>query len=159
LLIKTENAVDPALMRISYVILQSHVIFAKVIMKKILASVAVTIYFAFACGVIVNYHFCMDRYDSFSLYKSSRDWCGKCGMHVKKSHGCCHDEIKIIKLQDDHQVSTASFQFKSVQPAITFLPVFIVAETNNGCTIDHLNHPPPLLHGQDIYLQNCVFRI
>ena len=128
-------------------------------MKKIIASFAVTIYFAFACGVIVNYHFCMDRFDSFSLYKTSGDWCGRCGMHIKKSHGCCHDEVKIVKLQDDHQTSSVSFQFKTAQPAIIVLPEFIAAEINNELVVYHPDHSPPLIDGQDTYLRNCVFRI
>jgi len=128
-------------------------------MKKLFASFAVTIYFAFACGVIVNYHFCMDRFDSFSLYKTSTDWCGRCGMHISKSHGCCHDELKVIKIQDDHQTSSAGFELKNIQPLVTTLPDFIAAEVNSDRSVDHLNHSPPLLHGQDAYLQNCVFRI
>jgi hypothetical protein len=128
-------------------------------MKKVIASFAVTIYFAFACGVMVNYHFCMNRFSSFSFYKASTDWCGLCGMHISKSRGCCHDEVKILKLQDDHQTSSVLFQFKTFQPAITFLPEFSAAEINNDLSVDHLNHSPPLLHGQDTYLLNCVFRI
>src|SRR3982751_84346 len=92
-----------------------------IIMKKVLGSFAVFIYLAFACGVIVNYHFCMDRYDSFQLYKTASDWCSKCGMHAKK-HGCCHDEVKIVKLQDDHQTSSVTFELKDIQPVAAILP-------------------------------------
>jgi len=128
-------------------------------MKKIIASFAVSIYFAFACGVIVNYHFCMNRFSSFSFYKTATDWCGLCGMHTSKSRGCCHDEVKIIKLQDDHQTSSVFFQFKILHPAITWLPEFVAGELSNDISVDHLNHSPPLLYGQYTYLLNRVFRI
>lgn len=128
-------------------------------MKKLTASIAVCIYFAFACGVMVNYHYCMDRYDSFRLYKTSSDLCNRCGMHTK-TRGCCHDEVKIVKLQDDHQTSSASIQFKNIQPAVTSLNDLITAELMKSDPLfDHLNHSPPLLVGQDIWLRNRVFRI
>lgn len=127
-------------------------------MKKLLASFAVTIYFAFACGVIVNYHYCMGSFDSFQLYKTASDWCGKCGMHAKK-HGCCHDEVKIVKLEDDHQASFVSFDFKTYQPAAVIPGLAAVDLINNDLQTDHLNHSPPLLRPQEVYLFNCVFRI
>lgn len=127
-------------------------------MKKIFASFAVFIYFAFVTGVMVNQHFCMDRYDSIQLYKTSSDLCGKCGMHTQNK-GCCHDEITIIKLQDDHKTSSFSFELKNLQPAVVDLPEFIALETSNDPSVDHLNHSPPLLTQPDIYLQNRVFRI
>ena len=80
-------------------------------------------------------------------------------MHVSKSHGCCHDELKIVKLQDDHQTSTASFELKSLPPAVITLAEFRLVETSNDRIVDYLNHSPPLLHPQEIYLQNRVFRI
>jgi hypothetical protein len=128
-------------------------------MKRLIASLTVIIYFAFACGVLVNFHYCMDRYDSYSLYKAASDWCPKCHMHTG-TRGCCHDEVKIVKLQDDHQTSSASFAFKNIQPAIIvpseFLSVVLLAE---DIRLHKTDHSPPLLSQQDIYIQNRVFRI
>jgi hypothetical protein len=127
-------------------------------MKQVLASIAVLIYFAFVTGVMVNFHYCMDRYDSFNLYKTSSDWCGKCGMHAK-DNGCCHDEVKILKLEDDHQTSNLTFKFKSPEPLVAELPDFVVTIAENDRRVSYLNHSPPLLTGNDVYLQNRVFRI
>jgi hypothetical protein len=127
-------------------------------MKQVFASIAVFIYFAFVTGVMVNFHYCMDEYSSFNLYKTSSDWCAKCGMHVKKN-GCCHDEVKILKLQDDHQTSNFTFQLKSLEPVVAELPDFIISTPENKLTVPYLNHSPPLLSGNDVYLQNRVFRI
>ena len=128
-------------------------------MKKLIASFTVIVYFAFACGVMVNYHYCMDRFDSISFFKASGDWCPKCQMHTS-GRGCCHDEVKIVKLQDDHQTSSASFEFKNVLPPVTthseFLFVTIFSEENS---LNKTDHSPPLLPQQDIYIQNRVFRI
>lgn len=129
-------------------------------MKKIIASFTVVVYFAFACGVIVNYHYCMDSYDSFRFYKASSDWCTRCGMHTKQ-HGCCHDEIKIVKLQDDYQTSSASFVFKCIQQAVVVpSDFFSIALFNEDIALHKTDHSPPLLLSeQDSYIQNSVFRI
>ena len=128
-------------------------------MKKLIASFTVIVYFAFACGVLVNFHYCMDRYDSYSLYKAASDWCPKCHMHTG-SRGCCHDEVKLVKLQGDHQTSQFSFDFKNILPGITtaagFLPAISGARDNASHKIDH---SPPLISQRDIYIQNRVFRI
>jgi len=128
-------------------------------MKKIIASFTVMVYFAFACGVIVNYHYCMDSYDSFRLYKAASDWCTKCGMHTKK-HGCCHDEVKVVKLQDDYQASSASFVFKNIEQTVVIPSEFLsLAFLSDEIALDKTDHSPPLLSQQDSYIQNRVFRI
>jgi hypothetical protein len=128
------------------------------IMKKLIASFAVFIYLAFVTGVMVNHHFCMDRYDSVNFYKTASDWCGTCGMHTQNK-GCCHDEITILKLQDDHKTSSFGFELKNLEPVVTDLPEFIALEISNDRSVDHLNHSPPLLTPPHIYLENRVFRI
>ena len=128
-------------------------------MKKLIASCTVVVYFAFACGVLVNFHYCMDRYDSYSLYKVASDWCPKCHMHTG-NRGCCHDEVKIVKLQDDHQTSHFSFDFKNFNPGYTTTPELLsIVPVDQEITLHKIDHSPPLLSQQGIYIQNRVFRI
>jgi len=128
-------------------------------MKKSFASFTVIVYLAFACGVLVNFHYCMDRYDSYSLYKEASDGCPKCHMHTG-GRGCCHDEVKIVKLQDDHQTSQFSFDFKNFHPGITTISEFLSAILiGQEISFHKTDHSPPLLSQPDIYIQNCVFRI
>jgi hypothetical protein len=102
----------------------------------------------------------MNQFDSAQLYATGTDICGKCGMHTEDSDGCCHDELKVVKLTQDHNVSQLAFDIKApaVEPAnyndlFADLNIRVVQKT------DYLNHSPPLLSDQDIYIQNCVFRI
>lgn len=128
-------------------------------MKKPLAIFSVLIYFAFTCGVMVNMHYCMNRLDSVRFYSEKSDYCGKCGMYTQK-HGCCHDEVSIVKIDDDHQVSQFSFASEVPTPLTTILSEFILPVTDQQqANTDRSGLPPPLLTEQDIYLQNCVFRI
>ncbi len=129
-------------------------------MKKVLVSVTLICYIAVTCGVVVNFHYCMNRLASVQLLVSESKVCGQCGMHIKKSHGCCHDEIKIVKVQDDQQKAQAvpSLQVPDViavaPSAFIVVPFYNINELRHG----H-NHSPPLITEQDTYLQNCVFRI
>jgi hypothetical protein len=128
-------------------------------MKKAVSAILIVFYFAVSSGVAINLHYCMNRFDSLQLGAVKSEVCGKCGMHTDDANGCCHDEVKIIKLQDDQQVSNIHFQFSSfialadiVQPDFTE-QLFCGISYSSGN-----NHSPPL-NKQDTYLVNCVFRI
>ena len=82
-------------------------------------------------------------------------------MQIEKSHGCCRDEVKIIKMAvDQRSTSTVTFELPSLD-AIVYLPSpFITAPLiSSGELKQYNNHSPPLLTEQDIYLENRVFRI
>jgi hypothetical protein len=127
-------------------------------MKKLIASFTVIVYFAFACGVMVNYHYCMDRYTSFGLFAAAGDQCATCGMSIGNK-GCCHDEVKIVKLQNDYQTSSFVFSGKLAAPAIIIPSGFLASPLFNEKKLNKSDHSPPLRSFHDIYLQNCTFRI
>jgi len=129
-------------------------------LKKLLGTISTLVYFAVTSGIVINMHYCMDRLNSTELYKTKTEICGKCGMHVGDSNGCCHDEIKIVKLTNDHNVSQYNHEIKAPES----LPIDhnnLIADLNIRLVqkVNYLNHSPPLLSQQDTYLQNCVFRI
>lgn len=81
---------------------------------------------------------------------------------MDKSHGCCRDEVSMVKMDDEHkQASLVVFEL----PALT-LQAAEVSILNTPQTpvviLDQQRHElgsPPLLNSQDVYLENCVFRI
>lgn len=126
-------------------------------MKKGIAAILLLFYFAFSTGLVISYHYCMDEFDSLQLGDNRTDICGKCGMHTGDM-GCCNDEVKIYKIVDDQQ--TAAINFKLAVPGILTEPIPVWNESPVSFTHQLFtnNHSPPLSK-QDIYLQNCVFRI
>jgi len=101
----------------------------------------------------------MDRYDSFQLGAAKSDVCSKCGMHKSDANKCCNDEVKIFKIDNDQQVASLNYKFTSPETAIEFRPVEnMVVLLNNNHSFFINDHSPPVCT-QDIYLQNCVFRI
>jgi hypothetical protein len=129
-------------------------------MKKALASITLFCYLAVSCGVVINLHYCMGRVDSIQLFARESNVCERCGMNTTKSHKCCGDEIKIIKLQDDQQVAQAIHSMAVPVTTFTVPSDFMVTSFYNADqSVYHIDHSPPLLTQQDTYLQNCVFRI
>ena len=130
-------------------------------MKKIIASISLLCYFAVTCGVIINSHYCMNRLASVQLFGTAVDVCGRCGMDTHESNGCCRDEVKVVKLeQDQNKTTIASYDIPTLVSIVSIPSDFIVASSYNFDEKRHFhNHSPPLLSAQDTYLQNNVFRI
>jgi hypothetical protein len=130
-------------------------------MKKFILSIVAVCYFVVTCGVVINHHYCMKRLASSSFFKGPAKKCGLCGMEMHKAKGCCHDEVQIVKMEDDqNKTLVASYDIPSLQPAVMEPSEFLVASFENSEPQRHFhNHSPPLLSAQDTYLQNNVFRI
>jgi hypothetical protein len=130
-------------------------------MKKASVFILALFYFAISSGMIVNLHYCMNRFSSADIGFVSKDECGICGMDKSKSHGCCHDEIKLVKLQDDqNKTAQVAFDFASVQSIAVLPSIFISTSFYNADKVSReAEHSPPLLTPQDIQVKNCVFRI
>jgi hypothetical protein len=103
----------------------------------------------------------MNRLASAQLFATEKNFCDKCGMHTKKSNGCCHDEVKVVKLlQDQNTNSITDYHLPSLNAVVTIPSQFIAASFYNINEQKHFhNHSPPLLSAQDTYLQINVFRI
>jgi hypothetical protein len=130
-------------------------------MKKITVIILMVCYLAVTAGVVINFHYCMDRLASAKLFEKKAKKCGKCGMHTENSNGCCRDEVKIVKMEEDQQVTVEfSYSLPTVEALTHETSDFIIASFYNVPVTRHYqNHSPPLLSAQDTYLQNSVFRI
>lgn len=128
-------------------------------MKRSIASILLILYVAFSTGVVMSYHYCMDDLDSSNLGVVKTEICGKCGMHTSGANKCCHDQVKIFKIQDDQQVSGIHFKFSAPDAVMATLPILddvLLVTSTHSYSLN--NHSPPISE-QDTYLQNCVFRI
>ena len=126
-------------------------------MKKGIAAILLFFYFAFSSGVVISYHYCMDEFDSLQLGDNKTDICGKCGMHTGDM-GCCNDQVKIFKIEDDQQTAAFHFKFAAAEAIIETVPVANESVVISARPVLLNNHSPPL-NKQYTYLQNCVFRI
>jgi hypothetical protein len=133
-------------------------------MKRFLAFILLFIYSATTIGATVELHYCMGKLSSWSLSwtEAKSKECSKCGMEKteKSDKGCCHDESKLLKVQDDQKANSLSLEIYKLPvaaPAINNHTVVYLLPEING-VLPHSN-APPRSSGTDICIYNCVFRI
>jgi len=111
-------------------------------------------------GATIHMHFCMDKFVGWSLWHSDKDKkCGKCGMKEKKG-GCCKDEHKQVKLNTEHQKSTAAnyIQFLDATALVTYFSSFSFKAAPAPLNFPAFNSPPKI-PGERLYILHCVFLI
>lgn len=130
-------------------------------MKKWILSIVSVAYFVVSCGMVINFHYCMDRLASTSFFGSQDKKCDQCGMDIHASDGCCRDEMQVLKMDEDQlPYYAATYTIPSMEDWSAVPSTFIATSTYNVSEQRHYhNHSPPLLSEQDRYLQHNVFRI
>ncbi len=127
-------------------------------MKKAVIAILALLYIITTSGVVVNVHYCMGAVASVTYGHKTPDSCGKCGM--KEKAGCCHSELKVVKLDDDHQ---QTIKTKEAALAIAALPVTFfqtAIETYDSHSDFGISyHSPPDPRVNAVYLHTNVFRI
>lgn len=132
-------------------------------MKRFFAFILLFIYSFTSIGATVQLHYCMGKLSGWSLAlagSGSKD-CSKCGMEKAHSdNGCCHDENKLLKIQDDQKANYVSLDILKLSVSA---PVFVdqsvaylLPEENE---LLPKSKAPPLIGGLDLCIRNCVFRI
>lgn len=139
--------------------MQYYLCHTSVYMKKGIAAILLVLYVAFSTGIVISCHYCMNDLDSLQLGNVKNEVCGKCGMETTDANGCCSDEVKILKIEDDQQVAAVSFKFFAPDAVLTPASVRNEESLINSNHQLFLNNNSPPLGKQDTYLQNCVFRI
>ncbi|MFT4092207.1 MAG: hypothetical protein QM640_01115 [Niabella sp.] len=129
-------------------------------MKKITVFILTICYLLTTTGVVAISHFCMDKLSSVSFYTTAEKRCAKCGMK-KDAHSCCNDKEELLKINTDHfKAPVLAMALPSLDKMPVLITAFLLSPLENSKTdFTSLRHPPPLLPGNDIYLDNNVFRI
>jgi hypothetical protein len=125
------------------------------VLKKIIAVILAFLYLSTSTDAAITIHYCMGKLYAIDL--AHNDHCGKCGM--KKMDGCCKDVVKLVKIQDKHQLSSkpATPLFTSALPAIQYIIISESAypKTNSQKNL-HSNSPPvgavPLIILHSVFL-------
>lgn len=125
-------------------------------MKKFLVTILAVIYLATTTGATLHMHYCMGKIFSVDMVK--KDGCSKCGMQTNE--GCCKDEFKVIKVNDNHQLTANEIHFAPSFAVLTNQynitePVFFDAATSSSTH----NNSPPNSSGTSLCILNCVFRL
>jgi hypothetical protein len=114
------------------------------------------IHTAAGSGTVMSMHYCMGSLASMQIGHEEELECAKCGM---KNSGCCHDDVKIVKIDNAQFVkaNTDRPQFQDhffINP-VSFRPSYYTIASSNSFTIT----PIEFNGGPPIFLLNCNFRI
>ncbi len=126
-------------------------------MRKATIAILALLYIFTTSGVVVNSHYCMGALASVSYGHEEPESCGKCGMTEKD--GCCHSELKLVKLDDVHQQTIKAEKIAGVAilPANYFETE--PASYNSDKYFHNSYHSPPDQRINAVYLHTNVFRI
>lgn len=131
-------------------------------MKKFIVSILVMLYMGASIGATVHQHYCMDKLVDWGLWqRSNSKKCGNCGMvkSEEKNNGCCKDENKHIKLQNDHKAAQ-SYQVSHIISVAIPVSFFELATFKLPFTEKNpLCHAPLRSSNIAVYIRNCVFLI
>lgn len=141
-------------------------------MKKFLVAILALVYLTTSVGATVHMHYCMDKLVAWGLGKEKNNKakaCSYCGMvkisadkHcVKESKGCCKDEQKQVKLDNDQKISEATVYIaqllvETVTPAFSNYFFEYVSSLIEKFPVVNA---PPRTWNVSLFIRNCVFRI
>jgi hypothetical protein len=125
--------------------------------KKAVIAILALLYIITTSGVVVNVHYCMGAVSSVTYGHEAPESCGKCGM--KEKDGCCHSELKVVKLDDVHQQAAKALAIAQIAelPVVYFESA--VAAYNSRKDFVNSYHSPPDNRINSVYLHTNVFRI
>jgi hypothetical protein len=126
-------------------------------LKKLLAISLAVVYLAISSGVVVNIHYCMGEIAEVVLGHKSSDTCGKCGM---ENQGCCHDDVKVVKIQDSQSLASINIDFAKAEVLAQAYPELSYTESIlPASVIVQTAHAPPGKAAVPLNIRYCVFRI
>ena len=131
-------------------------------MKKLTLILVLLVYALSSSGMTVTVHYCMSDFVGWELSgKTSSSLCASCGMEEEGNKGCCRDETKIIKSENDQQRVEMFFDSLKV-------PVTLISSNYSDYNPNYLanrikelpcSHAPLCRLKVPVYISNCVFRI
>lgn len=124
-------------------------------MKRFAAILLALIYITTTSGIVISTHYCMGEVSDIAFWQKQGDTCGTCGMD---NEGCCHNDLDVIKLTDNHHFSQTSSEVPSFEPSVvahTGAEQRTLALLARSGRIN--NHSPPLSCSRNALY--CVYRI
>jgi len=132
-------------------------------MKKFLIAILAFLYLSTSAGATVHMHYCMDKLVDWGLWNNKSGKCSNCDMEksVAKNNGCCKDEQKQVKLDNDQKVSEttvyiAQLPMETVTPAFSNYSFEYVSSLTAELPVANA---PPRMGKVTLFVRNCVFRI
>ena len=124
-------------------------------MRKAMTIVLALIYLFTTSGIVISTHYCMGEVAGYALGHNNDHICGVCGM---SNEGCCHDDLSILKVNDDHQLVYSGIVLTPLDLHIPVEETYFSFSLPSNKHVDFAQGPAPPLN-YDRQAMFCVFRI
>ena len=138
-------------------------------MKKFFTCILAFLYLSTSMGASLHLHYCMGKLISLGLINHESKNCDYCGMpkhsgssgNLVAKKGCCSDEHKELKTDQDQRLPCAENEFQKLFPGAAVLHLQGLPEypVTTALRAQPTVHAPPIPDGQPVFLLNCNFRI
>ncbi len=132
-------------------------------MKKFITAILAVLYLGTSSGATIHMHYCMGKLADWGLGHNKSKTCGNCGMEKsdKKDNGCCKDEHKFVKNDNDQKTAESFVTNFALQVIDIPVECFTSSEILvSSVTEKHpVSHAPPRSSGVAVYIRNCTFLI
>ncbi|HLO79619.1 MAG TPA: hypothetical protein VK166_01600 [Chitinophagaceae bacterium] len=124
-------------------------------MKRLTAILLALIYISTTSGIVVSAHYCMGEISDIAIGSSNNATCGTCGM---ENNGCCHDDLQVIKLTENHNIAAIHFELPVPESPTQHLDIIrhtsVIDQPHFG---NSQNHSPPFPVSRNVLY--CIYRI
>lgn len=130
-------------------------------MRKITVIILALLYITASSGATMHLHYCMGKLIDWSLSENSKGQkCSNCGMEKVLHKGCCKDEHKQLKVDDQKPVG-ANLSIVHLTSTAVISTFFELASVYVPSIIEQnpLTNAPPREQSVPLFIRNCVFRI
>lgn len=124
-------------------------------MRKTITIVLAFIYLFTTSGIVISTHYCMGEVAGYAFGQNDEHLCGVCGM---SNEGCCHDDLSVLKVEDDHQIvhSGIVLPWVDIHTPVTESTFSFKIPSHKNVNLTQ-SHAPPVSYDRQAMF--CVYRI
>ena len=131
-------------------------------MRRFLAFILIFLYVGVSTGVVINYHYCMNKLTEVSLVMTDQHFsCSNCGSDDSKD-GCCSDEVKAMRISIDQNLTeriSLNSSFMYVVTVLFDMQSILLTNEISSESVCHFSFYPPGLDRPPQFILYCTWLI
>lgn len=131
-------------------------------MRRFLAFILIFLYVGVSTGVVINYHYCMNKLTEVSLVMTDQHFsCSNCGSDDSKD-GCCSDEVKAMRISIDQNLTeriSLNSSFMYVVAVLYDMQSILLTNEISSESVCHFSFYPPGLDRPPQFILYCTWLI
>ena len=103
----------------------------------------------------------MGEFVQWNFSHNKENNCSNCGMNEAESKGCCDNQQKILKIDEEQKITNATYPFPPITSPTLNPSFFEIAYVNMACFLKEHTQSNTLHRVQNLplFILNSIFRI